>query len=441
MAEFDIRERPAPALVFAFREGAAVAPAYSPPDPEPDPVAPTITRQPAITNGSEVGDTVTLDLGAATGSPTPFLTWDVRLGGASVKSQAVLVSPGVYSLALSAAGALSLTASWTNAAATIQATPAALTVTEPENPPVPVAPTITRQPAITPAGAGIGDSVTVDFGAASGTPAPVATWDLTLGGVSIKDRLDVGANTMELAVAGTYRLTASWANSAGNVTATAAELVVAAPPAAINYDTALAYLDAATPYAGTPTAVTGISMRGTGAYALAATGTGNAIQRTADGFVFADGVYLQTGVMSGQPNGDGLFAVVDFTLASYGSNIGQILEGAGGHVKVRNNAGTLQVVGQDDTAVTINMGSVVYGQRMILAGMIDDIADVVAGITAAGADVSAAHTGMTDPALTRVITGRYLNGTLHRMAIFARPEGGAWPVTMREVFADFQRGV
>ena len=42
--------------------------------------------------------------------------------------------------------------------------------------------------------------------------------------------------------------------------------------------------------------------------------------------------------------------------------------------------------------------------------------------------------------LTRLATGRYVNGTIHRLAIVGRAEGQAWPVTMREIYQDFQRG-
>lgn len=57
--------------------------------------------------------------------------------------------------------------------------------------------------------------------------------------------------------------------------------------------------------------------------------------------------------------------MVDCTLTSYGSNLGQILEGAGGHVKIRNNAGNLQVVGLT-IPVALVLGSVIYGSRVIL---------------------------------------------------------------------------
>ena len=123
---------------------------------------------------------------------------------------------------------------------------------------------------------------------------------------------------------------------------------------------------------------------------------------------------------------------------THGADIGP--DGAGGHVKIRNTSGTLQVVGQDDSIVAVTLGSVAYGQRMILAGMLDDVLDLVGGIDTAGGDVSAPHSGLTDPEPSRVMTGRFINGTIHRLAIVGRAEGQAWPVTMREVYEDFLRG-
>ena len=68
------------------------------------------------------------------------------------------------------------------------------------------------------------------------------------------------------------------------------------------------------------------------------------------------------------------------------------------------------------------------------------VLNLVAGIDTAGGQVSAPHGGLTDPEPSRVMTGRYIHGTIHRLAIVGRPEGQAWPVTMREVYEDFQRG-
>ena len=61
-----------------------------------------------------------------------------------------------------------------------------------------IAPTITRAPSILPLGAVIGDSISLDLGAATGAPQPEASWDITLNGDSIRSQLDAGALTVEL---------------------------------------------------------------------------------------------------------------------------------------------------------------------------------------------------------------------------------------------------
>ncbi len=305
-----------------------------------------------------------------------------------------------------------------------------------------VAPMITRQPSILPATAALGDSVTLDLGAASGTPQPSATWDITRNGISIKDRLDSGALTLELAEAGVYALNVTWANSADAVEASTASITLSAPVTpTINYAAvALAYIDADTSFAGTAADVTAISARGTGAYVFTKTGSGTAIQRTADGFVFGNGAYVQTQVLSGQPTTDGIFAVADVTLTSYGANIGQIIDGTGVNLKLRNSTGTIQVLGPVSGQGALSLGTVTYGTRVIVGGQIDDVLDLLSGVNTSGAAISATHAGLNDPSPTRFTTGRYVNGTLHRLAIVGRPEGQAWPVTMDQVYADFRRG-
>lgn len=322
-----------------------------------------------------------------------------------------------------------------------------------------VAPIVMQQPRILPLDATIGDSVTLTLGSAFGTPAPAASWDLTLDGRSIKTTVDEFM-ALELTAAGTYELTVEWANGVSPAAAaTSAQLVVQPEhpvepeepgepeepeepevPAIDYASVALAYIDADTPFEGSATDVTAINARGKGGYRFAKTGTGTAIQRTAEGFAFADGAYVQSQALTGQANTDGIFAVVAFTLPAYGSNVGQLLDGGGGHVKLRNNAGSLQVVGQDDTAVTLVLGPLGYNQRVVAAGQIDDLLDLLSGIKADGGDASVAHAGITDPSITRASFGRYVNGTIHRLAIIGRAEGEAWPVTMREVYADFRAG-
>lgn len=88
-------------------------------------------------------------------------------------------------------------------------------------------------------------------------------------------------------------------------------------------------------------------------------------------------------------------------------------------------------------ALNKNIGATLYGTRMIMAARIDDVADVFDTINPTGATTTDAL-AVTDPVMTRIGFGRYFNGTIHRLAIFGRPEGGDWPYTMEQVYEDFQ---
>ena len=97
--------------------------------------------------------------------------------------------------------------------------------------------------------------------------------------------------------------------------------------------------------------------------------------------------------------------------------------------------------GADDTNVNITLGTSTFGTRHIVAFEMDDVLNQVTGYDVSGAAVGPiAHAGLTDPVNTRIDIGQYLNGTIHRWCLVGRTEGGAWPLTMAEVVADFRAG-
>ena len=136
--------------------------------PIPD-VAPEITRLADILPGTaELDDVVTLDLGAARGTPEPAAEWDFTRDGVSIKGS---VDVEAMTVVLAAPGDYRLTVGWRNRAGLASAMPVELTIADPgEVTPPAVAPAVTRQPAISPATAKIGDRITLDLGTASGTP-------------------------------------------------------------------------------------------------------------------------------------------------------------------------------------------------------------------------------------------------------------------------------
>lgn len=214
------------------------------------------------------------------------------------------------------------------------------------------------------------------------------------------------------------------------------------PPAAIDYTQAIAYIDASAAYAGSASAVTSITSIGQQGLVFVGTGSGTPITHSAAGFTFGGGVYLQTAILAAgsQPTGDGLFAVIDITLTSYGSNDGQLLQGIGGRINILDVSGALRVLGYEDSSINVAAGATPYGTRFVIGGRMDDLADLLGVYDVTGTYTEQAYAN-TDPDLTRISTGRYINGTLHRLAVFGRPEGGAWPASFEDVFADFRAGV
>lgn len=397
-------------------------------------VAPEISSQPSILpQGAVIGDTVTIDPGSALGTPVPDADWDLSHNGISIKGS---VDPETLTVTLAETGQYELTVNWSNRAGAVAADPVVLVFSEED-----VAPSIARQPGIQPESAEVGDTITLDLGEADGEPQPVASWDFTRDGVSVVSDVDEAAMTLDIAEAGTYALAVDWSNSAGNVSAETALLTVEPEAAGVDYDTqTLAYFDAATAFSGSAANVSSINARGTGQYVFTSTGSGTAVMHDGAGFVFDDGCYMQAQLPAGQPTTDGLMAVVDFTLTGYGSNVGMLLEGAGDKMRMRDNNGKLQALAQDDTTVAISLGNTVYGTRIVIAGLMDDVLDRVEGISADGEDVSEAHDGITDPQPTRFFSGRFIKGIIHRLAVVGRAEGQEWPVTMRQIYDEFAQG-
>lgn len=302
-----------------------------------------------------------------------------------------------------------------------------------------VLPAVTRQPSLLPANAVLGATVTLDIGTASGTPAPVADWEVTLNGDSIKAQVDAQMR-LQLAQAGEYALSVSWVNEAGTVQAATASLIVV-PPVQVVPDMALAagYFDAGSAVTGTAAAVTGLANKGNGGWTLAATASGAAIAMAADGIVFADGRCLQATNLS-NPNVDGVFIVVRAVLDAYGSGVAQILAAnpAGGTIAIQNNGGALQARYHDGTARSVALGTVTYGQEFVVGIEIDNVARTVRSFTLAGTMLSETPVGTPGVNYAQVRSGQYVRGTVKRFAVCARQAGGSFPLRFEDVIAHFR---
>lgn len=91
--------------------------------PPTETVPPIVTVNPTLPGSANVGDTISLSLGAASGIPSPTPIWDLRRDGTSIRDSVsqgmtVTVSAGTYALSVI----------WTNSAGAVNATTATLTV-------------------------------------------------------------------------------------------------------------------------------------------------------------------------------------------------------------------------------------------------------------------------------------------------------------------------
>ena len=312
-------------------------------------------------------------------------------------------------------------------------------------PPTQTAPTITTQPTIS-GGTAIGDILTLAPGAAAGNPTPTPTYQWLRNGAVLSGEdgltLDTGGYG-----AGVYSARVIWANgvtpaATGTTSTITVEAAVTPPAPGIDYSQALIYFDANTPFTGTASDVTAITSRGSAGLSLAKTGAA-AIQRTAGGFVFADTGYVSASGIAAGAATDGMFLVVEFTQNANGSNWARLSDGTGSRMRLQVNTSNQAITGTgaDDTSVNIALGTATLGTRHVVAFAMDDVLDQLTGYDVSGASVGPiAHAGLTDPVNTRIDIGQYLNGTIHRWCLVGRTEGGAWPLTMAEVFADFRAG-
>ena len=400
----------------------------------PTQTAPTITTQPTISGTTAPTGLLTLAEGAASGNPVPTGTIQWYLNGtALIGENGLTIDKGQHGV-----GVYRATVIWANGvipAATGQSN--TITVAAQQT-----APAITTQPTIS-GGTAIGDILTLAPGAATGNPAPTATYQWYRNGVVLSGEdaltLDTGGHG-----AGVYRATVIWANGVTPAaTGTTGTITVEAANApGIDYSRALVYFDANTPFTGTASDVTAITSRGSAGLSLAKTGTA-AIRRTADGFVFADTGYVGAAGIAAGAATDGMFLVVEFTQNAVGSNWARLSDGTGSRARLQIHAGNQSIIGTgaDDTNVNIALGTATLGTRHVVAFEMDDVLNRLTGYDVTGASVGPiAHAGLTDPVNTRVDIGQYLNGTIHRWCLVGRTEGGAWPLTMAEVVADFRAG-
>lgn len=191
---------------------------------DPVEVAPTVAVAPSLLPGTglQVGSTATLIFGSANGNPAPGRSWTLTRNGVDISNQVTgnqitFTQPGSYRLSVI----------WSNAAGQVTAQSDAYTVVEAPAEGVP--PAVTVQPSFSRSSAVVGQAATLNFGSASGTPAPTRTWRLMRGTADVSSQVTNGQIVFD--TVGTYRLEVTWTNEVGTAQATAATITVAAAPA------------------------------------------------------------------------------------------------------------------------------------------------------------------------------------------------------------------
>lgn len=332
---------------------------------------------------------------------------------------------------------VNITATLTDAGGLSSSAVATLTVVAAA--PVVEAPVVTVPPRIS--GAAIpGSIVTAEPGTATGTPAPTVRLQWRRGDSDIAGAVS-GSYTLTAADAGqAITVRASWTNSAGSAQALS-NAITPAPKASLNYDAgALVYYEKGMPIQGSSGAVTGVATRGTAGITLLAVGAGAEITDGAGGLTFAAGKSLSRTGLTGLPMGDGIFVAARVTLnAPPASGTQDLIAGAGKYPRILSLApGTaLTVQAVADTNTNASAGTLSYPARIVVGGEIDDVANTLRALALDGT-ISTLPIALTDPVATALSIMKNVNGTLERLAIVARPEGGAWPLSFEQVIADFR---
>lgn len=392
------------------------------PDSAPTEAAPQVVASPAIPAGT-IGQVVTLDYGTASGLPAPTATAVLTRDGTPV------AIPGNRQITL-AAGAYVLTVTWANGVGTPAVGTASRTITA--TPAV----SMTTPPTAAPLSATVGDTVTLGLGTYQNAVSVVGV--LMQGGVDRTAQITDGVWSPAVSGAFTWTVTATGASGPPIVNTVSGTIAAAPVTPSVNYALADGYFNEASVISGTNAAVTGATNAGNGGWNLASTGTGAEVTKSAAGFGFTAGKRLSATSIT-RTNLDGVFIMVRATLAAYGGSGSYIFTAnpTGGLISIYDNNGTLQARYHDGTTRNISLGATPYGTEFVVGLEIDNAGNRVRVRNLAGEIVEATPAAVPGVLFNTVNMGQVVNGTVHEVAIFTRPTGGAFASTFAAVAADF----
>lgn len=184
----------------------------------PATVAPSVITQATISGTGTVGQTLTVSVGSASGTPAPTSMVQWLRGGTSISG-----ATGTSYTTVSADGGTTLTArvTWTNTAGSAVSSPTIAVTT------ATAAPAVTANPTIT-GSSTVGSILTASNGTASGNPAPTAARQWRSNGFAITGA--TGATFDTTGRAGqAIDVRVTWTNSAGSAQGTSNTINVTAP--------------------------------------------------------------------------------------------------------------------------------------------------------------------------------------------------------------------
>lgn len=313
-----------------------------------------------------------------------------------------------------------------------------LGITAARDPATVVAPTLGK-PTISGA-VKLGSKLTAASGAVTGDPAPSLRYQWFRGEDFV---VGAQANTYTLVAADTNQpvtVRESASNAKGIVSAVSSPVVL--KPEAIDYNTAaMAYYEKGMPIIGTDDAVTGLALRGTAGITMGAAGTGASIKNSPAGITMSFGQYLTKGGLANLPMGDGIFIVVKLNVKEAPPTGTQFYVSATGkYPKLMSFSPGTSFTVQANADINYNNSQeipAIYGSSVVLGGSMDEITKVLLSLNTDGSTQSRAIT-LTDPSISALTLMQQVSGTLERLALVGRPQGGAWPVTFNAVVADFR---
>lgn len=304
------------------------------------------------------------------------------------------------------------------------------------------APVITQQPSITPSSATVGDSVTINLGAASGAVGD-PTWTLMRGATDVTAQVDEFF-AIEFTTAGDYTLSVSWTNATGTTNATPATIAVAeAPSPGVDLE-AVSYMhqDGPLPFTGTASVITGFTAEGTGARTFSIVGTGAEVgMDPARGPLFASGKYARNAGNS-VSIADGVMVLAEYEVDT-ATAVDTVMALTGGitvNMRWDGSNNRIQYNYNVSGSATNANGVTAAAHMNILAMEIDRVAGTIRYwdgekiVTLTGQTI-------TSPAFTTIDLGNSLTGVVTRSNVITRGSGAAWPVSFEDALNEYGAGI